>query len=183
MDKTITAALAVIIVAIVAILILNPASAGTGTVQKTPGAGTPSQQQLGYPGSAQAGNAGGSGSLSAAGTGTTQTFTLGVAGNQYTPAEIRVKQGTNVRIEGDPATLTGCMSTVNIDGYGISKYITAGDNVIAFTADQAGTFPIHCNMGMGNGKLIVEDNSGTVPVPSQTPAVAKGTGGCGCSAS
>jgi plastocyanin domain-containing protein len=92
-----------------------------------------------------------------------------------------VKQGTTVRIEGDPATLTGCMSTVNIDGYGISKHITAGDNVITFTADTAGTFPIHCNMGMGNGRLIVEDSSGTVPVPSQTPAVAKGSGGCGCS--
>jgi len=181
MDRTITAALAVIIVAVVAILILNPASAGTGTVQKTPGAGIPSLQQPGSAGSAQAGNAGGSGSLSAAGTGTTQTFTLGVAGNQYTPAEIRVKQGTTVRIEGDPTTLTGCMTTVNIDGYGISKYITAGDNVITFTADTAGTFPIHCNMGMGNGRLIVEDGSGTVPVPSQAPAVAKGSGGCGCS--
>jgi plastocyanin len=181
MDRTITAALAVIIVAVVAILILNPASAGTGTVQKTPVTGTPSLQQPGSAGSAQAGNAGGSGSLPAAGTGTTRTITLGFDGNQYTPAEIRVKQGMKVRIEGDPATLTGCMSTVNIDGYGISKHITAGDNVITFTADTAGTFPIHCNMGMGNGRLIVEDSSGTVPVPSQTPAVAKGSGGCGCS--
>ena len=66
----------------------------------------------------------------------------------------------------------------NIDGYGISKYIQSGDNVIEFTADTAGTFPIHCNMGMGNGKLIVEDSTGTVPVPSQAPVVATGTKGC-----
>jgi plastocyanin len=161
MDKTITAALAVIIIAIVAMLVLNPASVGAGNSLKTPSAGLIAQ-----PG------------VSAVGNGTTQVFTLGFNGYQYTPAEIRVKQGTKVRIEGDPNTLVGCMSTVNIDGYGISKYIKAGDNVIEFTADTAGTFPIHCNMGMGNGKLIVEDTAGTVPIQSQAPAVAKGKGGC-----
>jgi len=162
MDKTITAAIAVIIVAVVAILVLNPASAGIGNVSKVPSAGTTTLQ----PGAP------------AGGTGTTQTINLGFSGNQYSPAEIRVKQGTKLRIVADPSTLTGCMTTVNIDGYGISKYIRAGDNVIEFTADKAGTFPIHCNMGMGNGKLIVEDSSGAVPVQSQAPAVAKGTGGC-----
>ena len=163
MDKTISAALAVIVVAIGAMLVLNPASAGGGNVLKVTGAGSPSLQQPGSP---------------SAGNGTTQTFTLGFNGVQYTPGEIRVKQGTNVRIEGDPGTLIGCMSTVNIDGYGISKYIRPGDNVIEFTADTTGTFPIHCNMGMGNGRLVVEDNTGTVPVQSQAPAVARGAGGC-----
>ena len=162
MDKTMAAAIVVIIVAVAAILVLNPASAGVGNAQKVPSAGSTSLQS-GAP---------------AAGTGTTQTINLGFSGNQYTPAEIRVKQGTKVRIIADPSTLTGCMTTVNIDGYGISKYIKVGDNVIEFTADKAGTFPIHCNMGMGNGKLIVEDSSGSVPVQSQAPAVAKGSGGC-----
>jgi len=165
MDKTITAALTVIIIAIVAMLVLSPASAGTGNALKVQAAGSVSPSSP-------------SGSAPFAGNGTTQSFTLGFNGYQYTPAEIRVKQGTKVRIEGDPNTLVGCMSTVNIDGYGISKYIQNGDNVIEFTADQAGTFPIHCNMGMGNGKLIVEDNTGTVPAQSQAPAVAKGKGGC-----
>jgi plastocyanin len=164
MDKTMTAALAVIIVSVVAILVLSPASAGAGNALKAQVAGSVSPPQ---PGSAPA-----------AGNGTTQTFTMGFNGYQYTPAEIRVKQGTKVRIEGDANTLVGCMSTVNIDGYGISKYIRAGDNVIEFTADTAGTFPIHCNMGMGNGKLIVEDDTGTVPVPYQAPVVATGTNGC-----
>jgi len=162
MDRTMAAAIVVIIVAVAAILVLNPASAGVGNAQKVPSAGSTSLQS-GAP---------------AAGTGTTQTINLGFSGNQYTPAEIRVKQGTKVRIIADPSTLTGCMTTVNIDGYGISKYIRAGDNVIEFTADKAGTFPIHCNMGMGNGKLVVEDSSGSVPAQSQAPAVAKGSGGC-----
>ena len=164
MDKTMTAALVVIIVSVVAMLVLTPASAGVGNALKAQAAGSGSQPQPG--------------SVPTAGNGTTQTFTLGFSGYQYTPAEIRVKQGTKVRIVADPSTLTGCMTTVNIDGYGISKYIRAGDNVIEFTADKAGTFPIHCNMGMGNGKLVVEDSSGSVPAQSQAPAVAKGSGGC-----
>ena len=171
-----TAALLVIVGAIVAMLVLTPASAGTGYVPKIQSTGITSPGSL----PATAGTTPPVSVAASAGNGETQTFTLGVKGNQYTPAEIRVKQGTKVRIEGDPNTLTGCMSTVNIDGYGISKKITTGDNVIEFTADTPGTFPIHCNMGMGNGKLVVEDSSGTVPVQSQAPAVATGPDGCGC---
>lgn len=164
MDKTMTAALVVIIVSVIAMLVLSPVSAGAGNTLKAQAAGSASPTQPV--------------SVPAVGNGTTQTFTLGFNGYQYTPAEIRVKQGTKVQIVGDTNTLVGCMSTVNIDGYGISKYIQSGDNVIEFTADTAGTFPIHCNMGMGNGKLIVEDSTGTVPVPSQEPVVATGTNGC-----
>ena len=163
MDRIIQAALAVIVISVIAIFVINPTSAGAGNLVKAPLAGPLTQP-----------------AASAAGNGSIQTFTLGFDGTQYTPAEIRVKQGTKVRITADPGSLTGCMSTVNIDGYGISKFIKPGDNVIEFTADTAGTFPIHCNMGMGNGKLVVEDSFGTVPVQSQAPAVAKGAGGCGC---
>jgi plastocyanin len=99
----------------------------------------------------------GSAGLPGAGTGPVQTFTLRSNAGQYDPAVIRVKQGTKVRIEGDPVTLSGCMAVVNIAGdYGISKLITPGDNVIEFTADKTGTFPMYCDMGIGNGKLIVE---------------------------
>jgi hypothetical protein len=90
-----------------------------------------------------------------AGTGNVETFTLRSNGGQYDPAVIQVKQGTIVRIEGDPQTLSGCMEVVNIDGYGISKRISQGDNVIEFPADKVGTFPINCNMGIGNGTLVV----------------------------
>ena len=89
------------------------------------------------------------------GTGAVQTFTLKSINGQYDPAVITVKQGTTVRIEGDPKTLSGCMEVVNIQGYGISKQITSADNVIEFTADKTGTFPMSCDMGIGNGKLVV----------------------------
>lgn len=90
------------------------------------------------------------------GTGTAETFALKSIGGQYDPAVIRVKQGTTVRIDGDPGTLRGCMAVVNIQGYGISKLIRQDDHVIEFTANQKGTFPMYCDMGIGNGKLVVE---------------------------
>lgn len=167
MDRIIAAACGIIVVSIVAILILAPAGAGSGAAIAAAGKGSSSLDQQ---------------SPAAPGTGTTQMFKLGYANGRYDPSEIRVKQGTKVRIEADPSTLTGCMTTVNIDGYGISKYIASGDNVIEFTADKTGTFPIHCNMGMGGGTLVVEDSSGSVPAGSSpTPAAAaQGTMKCGC---
>lgn len=90
-----------------------------------------------------------------AGAGVQKTFALKSVGGQYDPAVIRVNQGDRVRIVGDPSTLSGCMAVVNIESYGISKYIRQGDNVIEFTADKTGTFPMYCNMGIGSGKLIV----------------------------
>jgi plastocyanin domain-containing protein len=95
-------------------------------------------------------------SSGSAGTGNVRTFALRSDGGQYDPAVIEVKQGTIVRIEGDPQTLSGCMEVVNIQGYGISKRISSGDNIIEFPADKTGTFPIYCNMGIGNGKLVVD---------------------------
>jgi hypothetical protein len=90
------------------------------------------------------------------GTGAVKSFTLKSIDGQYDPAVISVKQGTTVRIEGDPKTLSGCMAVVNIQGYGVSKLITSADNVIEFTADKTGSFPMNCDMGIGNGKLVVE---------------------------
>lgn len=135
-NKILIAAIVVIVAAVVAIAFIFPASIGTGSVQPAPAVSvSPSLQGE---------------------SGTTQTFALGYKNGRYNPPEIRVKQGTKVRIEGDPKTLRGCMLVVNIEGYGISKPIRAGDNVIEFTADKAGTFPIYCNMGIGDGRLVVE---------------------------
>jgi plastocyanin domain-containing protein len=89
------------------------------------------------------------------GAGAVQTFTLKSVDGQYDPAVISVKQGTTVRIEGDPKTLSGCMAVVNIQGYGVSKLITSADNVIEFTADKTGSFPMNCDMGIGNGRFVV----------------------------
>ncbi len=113
---------------------------------------------------------------------------LGFDGSQYSPADIQVKQGDKVRIEGDTNTLRGCMTMVTIPDYGIRKRILQGDNIIEFTADKPGVFRISCPMGMGNGRLIVADSSGNLPAEASAPRAppsAAGScggsgGGCGC---
>jgi plastocyanin domain-containing protein len=102
----------------------------------------------------------------------------------YSPQEIRVKVGTKVRLSGDTNTLRGCMSTVIIDGYDVRKRMVAGDNTVEFVADKPGVYGISCPMGMGGGKLIVEDSSGNIPSTApQAVAPAQqhtcGGGGCG----
>lgn len=74
----------------------------------------------------------------------------------YTTQKFEVKQGTKVRIEGDPTTLTGSMSKVIVDGYEVSKDILEGDNILEFIADKSGKFRIHCANGMGNAILTVK---------------------------
>lgn len=74
----------------------------------------------------------------------------------YTTQKFEVKQGTKVRIEGDPTTLVGSMSKVIVDGYEVNKDIAEGDNVLEFVADKSGKFRIHCANGMGNAFLTVK---------------------------
>jgi plastocyanin len=112
--------------------------------------------------------------------GEVRTFELGFdwgSGN-YEPAEIRVRAGDKVRIEADAGTLRGCMSTLVINGMGISKRITATDNVLEFVAGTPGQYRLTCGMGMGNGLLVVEDENGIAP--EAAPAEPVRTGGCGC---
>lgn len=74
----------------------------------------------------------------------------------YTNQKFEVKQGTKVRIEGDPSTLVGSMNKVIVDEYDVSKDIAEGDNVLEFVADKSGKFRIHCANGMGNAFLTVK---------------------------
>lgn len=157
MTSTMNTAIGIIVVAVLAMLFLHCGGAGAFNAKPVTTTGASGLNQTGSPGTTGAGGANATGSVDAGtGTGQAQTIQLSYNGFQYSPAEIRVKQGTRVRIEGDPKALRGCMLVVNIGGYEISKAIRAGDNVIEFTADKAGTFPIYCNMGIGDGTLIVE---------------------------
>jgi plastocyanin len=115
--------------------------------------------------------------------GDAQTVKMTASTGFYNPSEIRVKVGDTVRIDADPNTFFGCMTTFMIDGYNIKKYLSDTDHVIEFTADKAGTFWMHCPMGMGNGKLIVTDANGNAPAPAAKAPVATcgaSGGGCGC---
>jgi len=110
-------------------------------------------------------------------------FSLGFDWNtgNYNPQEIRVRKGDKVKIIGDTNTLAGCMSTLVINGMGIRKRFSEGDNVLEFIANTPGRYRLTCGMGMGNGLLIVEDENGNVPNNVISNSATSGyTGGCGC---
>lgn len=134
----------------------------------------------------QGGSPSPSGSGALGGPGQTVTIPIKVVGGYYDPREIRVKQGTRVKLVMDVNSFTGCMRVFNIWGLNQKLSISAGSNVLEFTADTPGTYRTSCSMGMGDGRFIVEAADGTAPVqaaansgPSGGSCGASG-GGCGC---
>ena len=106
-----------------------------------------------------------------------QNIVVSLNNGYYMPREIRIKQGTKVRLSADPNTLTGCMRTLVVQNYG---RVVAGGAPLEFVADKPGAFRMSCPMGMGSGQIIVEDANGNVPggiAPAAPPASG---GGCGC---
>ena len=126
--------------------------------------------------------------------GETKTFKISVQSGYYNPREITVNQGDKVRLELDPNTFRGCMTTFNIWGMGVQKRVSQFDYVVEFTADKAGTYKTSCPMGMGDGKFIVLPSDGSLaPSAAQTQKAVQdaglqaapagscgGSGGCGC---
>ncbi|MFA5077135.1 MAG: cupredoxin domain-containing protein [Candidatus Micrarchaeia archaeon] len=126
-----------------------------------------------------------SGSVQAQG-GSAQTFNIKVVNGYYEPREIRVMEGTAVRLALDPQSFVGCMSVFNIWGLGQKITVSQGNNVLEFVADKPGTYKTSCNMGMGAGTFIVEPKNGSAtPVQNASQAPAAGEtcgleGSCGC---
>ncbi|MGB9576984.1 MAG: cupredoxin domain-containing protein [Candidatus Micrarchaeia archaeon] len=112
-------------------------------------------------------------------TGKVQVVKLAYKDGIYDPQTIRTRIGTTIRMEVDTNTLCGCMTTVTVPAFGVFKHISEGDNVIEFTASKAGEFRFSCPMGMGGGKLLVEDENGNVPANADSSAGRVCGGGCG----
>lgn len=135
-------------------------------------------------GSAGSGNSNPSASGALGGPGQTVTIPIKVVGGYYDPREIRVKQGTRVKLVMDVNSFTGCMRVFNIWGLNQKLSISPGSNVLEFTADTPGTYRTSCNMGMGDGRFIVEAADGTAPAPATgnnvgSPPIVGPTGSCG----
>ena len=127
-----------------------------------------------------------SGALAQTGSDGAQEVALTVQGANYYPNPIRVKIGVPVRLVADMNSVTGCSRSIVIPDFGVSKTVSAGDNIIEFTPDKSGTFGFSCSMNMYRGTIVVENADGTVAANTGTApkAVAgscgMGSGGCGC---
>ena len=147
--------------------------------------GLTNQANVPVTGNAIATNTVGSGSLAPTVNGV-QTVKLSVQGTTYYPSPIRVKVGIPVQLVADIANMPGCSKSIVIPEFGISKTVSAGDNIIQFTPSKSGTFKFSCSMGMYQGQIVVQDANGSVAAYTESAAAPSGgscggsSGGCGC---
>ncbi len=89
--------------------------------------------------------------------GDVQVVTTELKSGQYTP--ITVYRGIPVRwtIKADQEDLNGCNNPVTIPSYHIEAKLKAGDNIIEFTPEKAGTIDYTCWMGMIRSTIKVID--------------------------
>lgn len=93
----------------------------------------------------------------AAGAGGVQEVTIAVQGG-YSPAQVRVKKGTPVRLVFDRQETSGCSEEVVIPEFGIRRFLPAFQKTaVEITPDKARTFDFTCGMSMLRGKLTVEE--------------------------
>jgi copper chaperone CopZ len=129
-----------------------------------------------------------SGSNVATVTNGVQVVQLSVQGRDYYPNPIVVKKGIPVQLVADMNSMPGCSRSVVIPEFGISKVLSASDNVIDFTPDKSGTFQFSCSMGMYLGQIVVQEADGSVAqytgnvqaASGPSCGVSSGGGGCGC---
>jgi copper chaperone CopZ len=127
----------------------------------------------------------GSGSLAPIVNGV-QTVRLSVQGTTYYPSPIRVKVGIPVQLVADIANMSGCSKSIVIPEFGISKTVSASDNIIQFTPTKSGTFKFSCAMNMYQGQIIVVNADGSVATYTGSTVAPSGStcggsgGGCGC---
>ncbi|MCE5187694.1 MAG: sulfite exporter TauE/SafE family protein [Eubacteriales bacterium] len=87
---------------------------------------------------------------------------------------IIVQKGIPVEltITANESDITGCNQTVVFPAYNVKKTLTAGDNVIQFTPEEAGLVPYTCWMGMLDGRILVVDSLFASPETTAAPAAA-----------
>ena len=73
---------------------------------------------------------------------------------------ITVQAGIPVEwtIYADAEKLNGCNNEIVIPAYGLSVALEAGDNLVTFTPEKAGTVPYSCWMGMIRSGINVVDS-------------------------
>lgn len=85
-----------------------------------------------------------------------QVFDIIVKG-VYSPSVIKAKAGKPVKINFTRQESTECSRYVIFSDFGIRKELTEGKTIaIEFTPEKAGEYSFTCDMGMYQGKLVVE---------------------------
>lgn len=79
----------------------------------------------------------------------TQSFTVSARKYAFVPPRIEVRQDDLVKIT---LTTDDIPHSFTIDGYRIAKRVNPGQTVVfEFRADEAGRFPVYCNLTIDEG--------------------------------
>jgi uncharacterized protein len=124
------------------------------------------------------------GNVVAVNTGEVQEVSLQFKNYAYVLEPETFTAGVPVRMEVDLSTVYGCMRDVRIPAFGVSQYVSEGNNIIEFTPTKTGTFNIMCSMNMGRGTFTVVDQTGTTSdfieaAPAESGSCGGAAGGCG----
>lgn len=76
-------------------------------------------------------------------------------GSGYSPRTLTVEKGRPVRLIVTSTSPYSCANSLIIPKMNIRKNLKAGENVIEFTPNEAGTIPFSCSMGMYTGIIVV----------------------------
>ena len=102
----------------------------------------------------------------------------------YSPISVQAGVPVQWTIHAEPGALNGCNNRILIREYGIEKPLSAGDNLIEFTPEKAGTFAYTCWMGMIRSSITVVDgpvDQAALPAAEALPPLDVGRlPGCSC---
>ena len=86
----------------------------------------------------------------------TQRVAVTVRGG-YTPAVVRVKAGSPVRLEFDRQEQSGCSRELVIPDFGVRTELPPYERTsIEITPPAPGTYAFTCGMGMLKGQIVAE---------------------------
>lgn len=111
-----------------------------------------------------------------------QVVAIDLQPNSYDP--IIVQKGIPVKfiINAEAENINGCNDAVIIPKYNIEKGLQAGENIIEFTPEEAGTFPYSCWMGMIGSSITVVDELSQVTAEdvqaAESTVIPSGGGSC-----
>lgn len=94
---------------------------------------------------------------------------------------ILVKAGTPVRwvLNVPQGSLNGCNYRILCSQLGLDMVLKEGDNLIEFTPTEAGVIQYTCWMGMIRARILIADETGTVPAVGDYDISASSGGCCG----
>lgn len=88
-----------------------------------------------------------------------QVVNMAVEYGGYSPSRFTLRAGVPTKWIVDGSHAGGCLTVLQAPQLGVRHVLTRGENVIAFTPPQPGTYSFSCSMGMYRGQITVVPNT------------------------